>query len=124
MSTPTMSTPPVTQYIDTNKLPSHKTPYGEVKPILNEAIAGAKNVVVELRWIEPGQTFKPDVQDRHQLIYFMEGPGKIKINVDGKDYEVGRGAGVYLGPKESASITALGSKAKLFHITGLNKIPK
>jgi quercetin dioxygenase-like cupin family protein len=124
MSTPTMSTPPVTQYIDTNKLPSTKTPYGEVKPILNEAIAGAKNVVVELRWVDAGQTFKAEPKDRHQLIYFMEGAGKIKINVDGKDYEVGKGAGVYLGPQEAASITALGSKAKLFHITGLNKIPK
>jgi len=119
-----MSTPPVTQYIDTNKLPSVKTPWGEVKPILNEAIAGAKNVVVELRWLEPGQTFKPEILDKHQLLYFMEGTGKIKINLEGKDYEVGTGAGVYLGPKETASITALGSKAKLFHITSLNKIPK
>ena len=91
---------------------------------MNEAIAGAKNVVVELRWLEPGQTFKPEILDKHQLIYFMEGAGKIKINLEGKDYEVGRGAGIYLGPKETASITAGASKAKLFHITGANKIPK
>jgi quercetin dioxygenase-like cupin family protein len=119
-----MTTPPVTQYIDTNKLPTTKTSWGELKPILNEAIAGAKNVVVELRWLEPGQTFKPEILDKHQLIYFMEGPGKIKINLEGKDYEVGRGAGIYLGPKETASITAGASKAKLFHITTTNKIPK
>src|SRR5579862_2760030 len=119
-----MTTPPVTQYIDTTKLPTTKTSWGELKPILNEAIAGAKNVVVELRWLEPGQTFKPEILDKHQLIYFMEGPGKIKINLEGKDYEVGRGAGIYLGPKETASITAGASKAKLFHITTTNKIPK
>ena len=91
---------------------------------MNEAIAGAKNVIVELRWLEPGQTFKPEILDKHQLIYFMEGEGKIKINLEGKDYEVGRGAGIYLGPKETASITAGASKAKLFHITVPNKIPK
>jgi hypothetical protein len=119
-----MSTPPVTQFIDTNKLPTVKTPWGELKPILNQAIAGAKNVVVELRWLEPGQTFKPEILDKHQLIYFMEGTDKIKINLDGKDYEVGRGSGIYLGPKETASITAGGSKAKLFHITVPNKLPK
>jgi hypothetical protein len=119
-----MSTLPVTQYIDTNKLPTVKTPWGELKPILNEAIAGAHNVVVELRWLDPGQTFKPEILDKHQLIYFIEGTGNIKINLEGKDYEVGRGAGIYLGPKETASITADGSKAKLFHITVLNKIPK
>ena len=62
--------------------------------------------MVELRWLEPGQTFKPEILDKHQLLYFMEGTGKIKINLEGKDYEVGRGAGIYLGPKETASITA------------------
>ena|SRR5579872_2106647 len=122
MSTPT--TPAVTQFIDTNNLPSVKTPWGELKPILNDAIAGAKNVIVELRWVEPGQTFKPEVLDKHQLLYFMDGGGKIKINLDGKDYEIGKGAGIYLGPKETATLTALESKAKLFHITVPNKLPK
>ena len=117
----TTSTPPVTQYIDTNQLPAVKTPYGEVKPILNDAIAGAKNVVVELRWLEPGQTFKPEVLDKHQLIYLMEGQGKITL--EGKDYEVSKGAGIYLGPKETATISATKSKVKLFHITVPNKLP-
>ncbi len=34
----------------------------------------------------------------------MEGNGTIRL--EGKDYEVGKGAGVYLGPKETASIAA------------------
>jgi quercetin dioxygenase-like cupin family protein len=111
-----MSTTQITQFFDTNTFPAVKTPYGELKPILNEAIAGAKNVVVELRWVEPGQKFQPEKIAKHQLLYFLEGAGKI--NLEGKDYEVGKGAGIYLGPEETASITAgAGSKVKLFHIT-------
>ena len=45
----------------------------------------------------------------------MEGSGKI--NLENKDYDVGRGAGVYLGPSESATIqAAAGSRLKLFHL--------
>jgi hypothetical protein len=45
----------------------------------------------------------------------MEGQGSIRL--DSKDYEVARGAGVYLGPSESASIQAgAGSPLKLFHL--------
>src|ERR1700722_4632385 len=110
-----MTTTTVTQFIDTNKLPSVKTPQGELKEIINQAIAGAQNVHVSLRWLNPVQKFTPEIIEKHQLLYFMEGKGTI--NLEGKDYEVGKGAGVYLGPKETASITgAAGAQLKLFHI--------
>jgi mannose-6-phosphate isomerase-like protein (cupin superfamily) len=115
-----MSTPTITQFIDTNKLPSVKTPQGELKEILNQQIAGAQNVHVSLRWLNPGQKFTPETIEKHQLLYFMEGKGTISL--EGKDYEVGKGAGIYLGPKETASITA-GAPVQLFHIT-VPHIPK
>jgi len=46
----------------------------------------------------------------------MEGQGSIRL--DNKDYDVSRGAGVYLGPSETATIQARdGSPLKLVHLT-------
>jgi glyoxylate utilization-related uncharacterized protein len=102
-------------FIDTNKLPRVKTPQGEATEILNQALAGAKNVLGTLRWLSPGDKFQADPLEKHQLIYLMEGSGQIRL--DNKDYEVSRGAGVYLGPSESATIQASsGSTLKLFHL--------
>ena len=102
-------------FIDTNKLPRVKTPQGEVTEILNQQLVGAKNVLGTLRWLSPGEKFEAEPQEKHQLIYLMEGQGSIRL--DGKDYDVSRGAGVYLGPSESATIQAgAGSPLKLFHL--------
>jgi hypothetical protein len=102
-------------FIDTNKLPRVKTPQGEVTEILNQQLVGAKNVLGTLRWLSPGEKFEAARQEKHQLIYLMEGQGSIRL--DGKDYDVSRGAGVYLGPSESATIQAAAqSPLKLFHL--------
>jgi len=102
-------------FIDTNKLPRVKTPQGEVTEILNEKLEGAKNVFGTLRWLAPGEKFEASGQGKHQLIYLMEGQGTIRL--ENKDYDVARGAGVYLGPAESATIQAgIGSTLKLFHL--------
>jgi len=102
-------------FIDTNTLPRVKTPQGEVTEILNQQLVGAKNVLGTLRWLSPGERFQAAPLEKHQLIYLMEGSGKI--NLENKDYDVGRGAGVYLGPSESATIqAAAGSRLKLFHL--------
>jgi AraC-like protein len=102
-------------FIDTNTLPRVKTPQGEVTEILNQQLVGAKNVLGTLRWLSPGEKFQADPLEKHQLIYLMEGQGSIRL--DDKDYEVARGAGVYLGPSESATIQAgPGSPLKLFHL--------
>src|ERR1700674_483916 len=102
-------------FIDTKKLPRQKTPQGEATEILNAALAGAENVLGSLRWLNSGERFKAESSDKHQLIYLMEGQGKIHL--DNKNYDVAKGAGVYLGPSESATIEAAdGGSLKLFHL--------
>lgn len=109
-------------FIDTNKLPRVKTPQGAVTEILNNALVGAKNVLGMLRWLEPGEKFQTETMDKHQLLYLMEGKGKIRL--DNKDYDVAKGAGVYLGPSEAATIQAAdGASVKIFHLV-VPKIPK
>jgi glyoxylate utilization-related uncharacterized protein len=113
---------PSTIFIDTNKLPRVKTPQGEVTEILNHDLAGAKNVLGMLHWLQSGESFQPEPTPKHQLLYLME--GKASINLENKDYEVSRGAGVYLGPSETATIRAAqGSSAKLFHLV-VPQIPR
>jgi glyoxylate utilization-related uncharacterized protein len=102
-------------FIDTNQLPRVKTPQGEITEILNQQLAGAKNVLGTLRWLSPGEKFEAGREEKHQLIYLMEGQGSIRL--DNKNYDVSRGAGVYLGPSETATIQAsAGSSLKLFHL--------
>jgi hypothetical protein len=103
-------------FIDTNTLPRVRSAgQGEATEVLNEALCGARNVQGSLRWLAPSDELKPAPTDRHQLIYLMEGEGSIAIN--GKIYQVGKGAGVYLGPSETATIKAgSGKTLKLFHL--------
>jgi len=109
-------------FIKTSELPRVKTPQGEVTEVLNQPLVGAKNVLGELRWLEAGQSYKAEASDKHQLVYLMDGKGSIRL--DGKDYEVGKGNGVYLGPSESAIISAgAGSPLKLFQVV-VPQIPK
>ena len=111
-----------TTFIDTNKLPRVKTPQGEVTEVLNSELVGAKNERGMLRWLKSGEKFEAEPQDKHQLIYLMEGKGSIHL--ENKDYDVPRGAGVYLGPSETATITAAeGESVKLFHLI-VPQIPK
>ena len=102
-------------FIDTTKLPRVKTPQGEMTEILNEQLAGAKNVLGTLRWLNAGETYAAEASGRHQLIYLME--GRASIRLEGRDYAVKKGAGVYLGPGETATLSAAaGSTAQLFHL--------
>ena len=110
-------------FIETNKLPKKATSgQGEVTEVLNAALCGAKNVHGSLRWLKSAETFQPAATDKHQLIYLMEGKGNIRLN--DKDYNVEKGAGVYLGPSETATIQAgSGASLKLFHLV-VPHIPK
>jgi len=109
-------------FIDTNKLPRKAAPgQGEMTEVLNQALCGAKNVVGSLRWLNAGDTFQAAASDKHQLVYLMDGKGKIKLK--GKDYDVNKGAGVYLGPSETATVEASGGALKLFVLV-VPKIPK
>jgi len=109
-------------FINTNELPRVKTPQGEVTEILNTMLVGAKHVFGTLRWLQSGERFTPENVNRHQLVYLMEGKGRIQL--EGKDYDVVKGAGVYLGPSETATIQAAeGASLKLFHLV-VPQIPK
>jgi quercetin dioxygenase-like cupin family protein len=111
-----------TTFINTNELPRLKGPQGEFTEILNTQLVGAKNVLGTLRWLAAGESFVAEALEKHQLIYLMEGQGTI--NLDDKDYQVGRGAGVYLGPSETATLRAAeGASMKLFHLV-VPRIPK
>ena len=112
---------PNTLFIDTNTLPRIKTTQGELTEILNGPLAGARNVLGVLRWLQPGEAFTADAGDRHQLLYLMEGQGRI--NLENKDHDVAKGMGIYLGPSEKATISATGSAVKIFHLT-VPRIPK
>jgi hypothetical protein len=105
-----------TTFIDTNKLPRVQTPQGESTEILNNALCGAKNVLGTLRWLKSGESYTAPPEGKHQLIYLMDGKGSITL--DGKSYDAGKGAGVYLGPSETATIRATdGASVKLFHLS-------
>jgi hypothetical protein len=110
-------------FIETNKLAKKPSAgQGEVTEVLNAALCGAKNVHGSLRWLKSAETFKPAATDKHQLIYLMEGKGYIRLN--DKDYNVEKGAGVYLGPSETATIQAgSGASLKLFHLV-VPHVPK
>ena len=109
-------------FIDTNRLPRQAGQgQGEFAEVLNEALCGAHNVVGSLRWLKSGETFTAAPADRHQLIYLMDGAGRIRLG--GKDHDVDKGAGLYLGPGESATVAARGSALKLFHLV-VPRFPK
>jgi glyoxylate utilization-related uncharacterized protein len=103
-------------YIDTNAIP--RTPIagaGELAEILNGPLAGAKNVVATLHWLGRGDGLEAGEANRHHLVYVMQGEATIVLN--GRDHRVGAGAGVYLGPSETARIAHAGSAPlKLFHL--------
>ena len=105
-------------FIDTNQRPrTRPVPgQGEVAQILNRELCGAQNVVGTLRWLADGEHFDiGGLADTHHLVYLMEGAGVITLNA--KDYAVMKGAGIYLGPAESARIRVAPKGAlKLFHL--------
>ena len=104
-------------YIDTNELPRTNLPgAGEMTEVLNNQLAGAKNVVATVHWLNRGDRLDAGAPNVHHLVYLMEGEATITLN--GADHRVAKGAGVYLGPSETASIAHAGSAPlKLFHLT-------
>lgn len=114
---------PRTVFIDTTKLPRKKMQAGgEASEIVNDALAGAKNVAGTLRWLKSGERFAAVPSGRHQLLYLMEGSGSIAL--EGKTHGVTQGMGLYLGPSESATIQAAsGATLKIFHLV-VPRIPK
>ena len=104
-------------YIDSNQIPRTRVAgAGEVSEVLNNQLAGAKNVVATVHWLNRGDRLNAGAPNFHHLVYLME--GEATINLNGVDHQVAKGAGVYLGPSETASISHSGSAPlKLFHLT-------
>ena len=107
-----------TTYIDTNQCARIKLAdsQGTVAEIVNRALCGAEKVVGVLRWLVEREHFETEgLGDRHQLIYLMEGEGVITL--EKKSYPVSKGAGIYLGPSETALISHAGAATlKLLHL--------
>jgi quercetin dioxygenase-like cupin family protein len=117
------TTPMSLTFIDTNSLPKTKLPgQGEITEVLNRALCGAKNVLGSLHWLNASDRYKANAAGKHQLIYVMEGKGRITLNDN--DYDVEKGGGVYLGPTESASFRPVPDRTlKLFRLV-VPKIPQ
>jgi hypothetical protein len=104
-------------YIDTDECRKITLPgrQGTVAEIVSRDICGAKNVIGMLRWLGDGECFEADVlEDKHQLIYVMEGEGIVTLMA--KEYPISKGAGVYLAPTETASIRHTTARLELFHL--------
>ena len=110
-------------FIDTNKLPKTHIPgQGDVTEVLSETLCGAKNVRGSLHWLNGPDALKIEAAGKHQLIYCMEGKGQIRFS--GRDLELEKGGGIYLGPSEAATIQATaGTMLKLFQLI-VPKIPQ
>lgn len=109
-------------FIDTNRLAKKATSQGKIAEVLNQELCGAENVQGSLRWLGAAESFTADAPDKHQLIYVMDGKGRIRLN--NKDYDVEKGGGIYLGPAETATIEAkTGEPMKLFHLV-VRRIPQ
>jgi hypothetical protein len=103
--------------IDTDKLPRSNAPNsGEFTEVINKVLCGAENVVGTLHWLREKQHLDSRGDGKnHRLIYLIEGAGTITLN--SKEYAVKKGAGVYLGPSESAIIMQNGvAPLKLFRL--------
>jgi hypothetical protein len=108
----------VASYVDTNKCSRVKLggAQGQFAEIVNKDLCGAENVVGSLRWLHKGERFDTEsLEDTHQLIYLIEGDGVITLK--DKDYEVLQGAGIYLEPREIASVRPAGLHTlRLLHL--------
>ena len=107
----------MTTFIKTGDCPRESVEgSGLVAEILNEKLCGAKDVLAKLHWLNGKDQLKADAKaGTHELVYLME--GNAIINLNHKDYPVTKGAGVYLGPNETATVKTDGSgEVKLLHL--------
>ena len=90
---------------------------GETAEILNSENCGAEQMSASLRWLGEGERLEvAPLPGSHQVIYMMEGNGVVSL--EGKEYDVGPGAGLYLGPGEGAALRGGGETLKAFHLIG------
>ncbi len=105
-------------FIDTAACERKSLEQGEAAEVVNQALCGAEQMTAHFRWLGEGEYFDAEPLEAHQLLYMLEGAGVVTL--EGKDYEVGPGAGLYLGPGERASLRGAGA-LKAFHLVGTPK---
>ncbi len=105
-------------HIDTETLERVASPggSGEETVVLSPEVCGAESVRGLLRWLKPGDRLDAvPLPASHQLLYLTEGEGVFHL--EGKEYPVGPGAGLYLGPGEGARIDNAGrATLRVFHL--------
>ncbi len=90
-------------HIRTADCPRKRLGIGEglVASIVEEGACGTRNMMAKLRYLKDDDRFDiVPLPGTHQLVYFMDGEGAITL--EGKTYNVTKGAGIYLGPTETA----------------------
>ena len=71
-------------YIDSNQIPRTKAPgAGEFSEVLNNQLAGAKNVVATVHWLNRGDRLNAGAPNFHHLVYLMEGEATITSDAGG-----------------------------------------
>lgn len=105
-------------FIETRDLPMVDGPDGRgmIAEILNPELCGAKNVRALLRSLRAGERLEARSDERtHQVLYVMDGAGTVTLAA--RDYSVGKGAGIYLGPADEAVIRHAGdAPLRLLHL--------
>jgi mannose-6-phosphate isomerase-like protein (cupin superfamily) len=105
--------------IDTLNAPSTPIPVGTARQVLPSANQKT-NVAVSRCDVAAGKTYQVAASDRSQVVYILEGKdADITVTLGGKTatHKAQRRSGVYLEPKEEASITASGGPLVLLHVT-------
>ncbi|MCW9033710.1 MAG: AraC family ligand binding domain-containing protein [Rhodospirillales bacterium] len=105
-------------HIKTTDCPRKRLGIGEglVANVLEEGACGARNIIAKLRWLKDDDRFDlVPLPGTHQLVYFKNGEGAITL--EGKTYNVSKGAGIYLAPTETAYFEARGDGIlEFFHL--------
>lgn len=76
---------------------------GSAREIMNRVLCGAETGVATIRTLSAGQATDLDpLPTSKQLVYIIEGAATVSLN--GTNYPVGPGAGLYLEENEGAAL--------------------
>lgn len=114
----------MTTFIDTEKCERISTQdlQGDYAEIVNKELCGADNVLGMLRWLEKGQKYNADsLRDTYQVLYLLEGEATASLN--GKDYDISTGMGIYLESEETTRVSQRGAGVSKFLHLVVPKLP-
>ena len=105
--------------INAEKKPRTAIAEGHVRHILSPSEDGTR-VHVAVEEIDPGRTYRLAPSDRTQIVYILEGKDATVTHTRAgaaADHAAQRRTGVYLEPREEATVTASGTPLVLLLIT-------